>query len=107
MGNRLDALVDTGISVPAAHCRGTDTLETPVAPARYGALVNVRLMLVTILVLAACGDASGSWKGVGEAPSGWDVATAAVPKGIELPFVRGGLVLNCYRGTERVAGTIG
>ena len=65
-----------------------------------------RTLVTAAIVLAACGGAADPGKLAGSGPAGWAFADAAVPKGIDLPIVPGGLVLNSYRGSDRVAVTI-
>jgi hypothetical protein len=69
--------------------------------------VSARRILVTAsIVLAACGASADPAKLAGSAPAGWAFADVAVPKGIDLPIVPGGLVLNSYGGSDRVVVTI-
>ena len=65
-----------------------------------------RILVTAAIVLAACGGSAELAKAAGSGPTGWAFADAAVPKGIDLPIVNGGLMLNGYRGSDRVVVTI-
>lgn len=58
------------------------------------------------VVLAACVGSAELHKIEGDGRIGWEVVDPSIPKGIDLPIVDGGLVLNSYRDEGRAVVTI-
>lgn len=65
-----------------------------------------RFLVSVVIILAGCGSPAGPAKSAGTGPIGWDVTQPTVPKGVAPPIVEDGLVLNSYRGTERIVVTL-
>lgn len=61
---------------------------------------------VAIVLLCACGAGAAGFEANRGGPTGWDVNSPSVPKGVEPPIVEGGLLLNSYRGSDRVVVTM-